>query len=188
MNNTEPSASRARILWITRTGVLTALLVALQWATAGTQAFAGQYITGSCVNAVLAISVLTAGLWSGVTVAALSPFCAFLLGIGPKLMQIVPAVSVGNIVFVLLLHFAIGQDNRPLAQQAVGLGLAAVAKFATLYLLVVKLIVPALSASLKPQQIATFSTMFSLPQLVTSLIGGAAALAIVPLLRKALRK
>lgn len=187
MSNTNPSPSRARILWITRTGVLTALLVALQWATAGTQAFAGQYITGSCVNAVLAVSVLTAGLWSGITVAAISPFCAFLLGIGPKLIQIVPAVAVGNVVFVLLLHFAIGQNKCPLAQQAVSLGLAAVAKFATLYLLVVKFIVPALNDSLKPQQVATFSTMFSWPQLVTALIGGAAALAIVPLVRKALR-
>ena len=36
-----------RILWVTRTGILIALLITLQWLTAGTQAFAGQYITGS---------------------------------------------------------------------------------------------------------------------------------------------
>ena len=177
-----------QILWVTRTGILVALLITLQWATAGTQAFAGQYITGSCVNVVLAIAALTAGLWSGVTVALLSPFCAFLLGIGPKLIQIVPAVSVGNLVFVLVLSFAIGQKKTGIPTQAVGLALASVAKFATLYLLVVKLIVPALAAGLKPQQIATFSTMFSFPQLITAAIGGTLALLIVPILRKTLKK
>ena len=45
----------SRVQWITRTAVLAALLVALQWATAGTQVFAGQYITGSLVNCVLGI-------------------------------------------------------------------------------------------------------------------------------------
>lgn len=177
-----------RVRWITRTGVLVALLVVLQWATSGTQAFAGQYITGSCVNAVLAVAVLTCGLWSGVTVAALSPFCAFLVGVGPKLIQIVPGVAVGNVVLVLVLHFVIGQQRQPLWRQAAGVVAGAVAKFLTLYLVIVKGIVPAMAEGLKPQQIATFSAMFSWPQIVTALIGGAIALAIVPLLRKALQK
>ena len=46
-----------KILWITETAIMLALLITLQWATASTQAFAGQYITGSCVNAVLAVTV-----------------------------------------------------------------------------------------------------------------------------------
>ena len=115
-----------KIRWITRTAVLTALLVALQWATAGTQAFAGQYITGSLVNCVLATAALFAGLWSGVTVAILSPFFAFLLGIGPKLIQIVPCIALGNLVFVLLMHF-LCKKNRIL-----GVAVSAAAKFATL--------------------------------------------------------
>lgn len=177
-----------RILWITRTAVLVALLVVLQWATAGTQAFAGQYITGSCVNAVLAVAVLASGLWSGVTVAIISPFCAKLVGIGPQLIQIVPAIAVGNLVFVLVLHFLIGQKSRKLWRQAISLVIAAVAKFLALYLLVVKCIVPLLAENLKPQQIATFSVMFSWPQLVTALIGGAVALVILPVLKKAIQK
>ena len=80
-----------KILWITRTAVMMALLVTLQWATSGLS----QFVTGSCVNAVLAVATLTAGLWSGVAVALLSPFCAFLLGIGPKLIQMVPAIALG---------------------------------------------------------------------------------------------
>ena len=177
-----------RILWITRTGVLVALLVVLQWATSGTQAFASQYITGSCVNAVLAVAVLAAGLWSGVTVALISPFCAKLFGIGPQLIQIVPAIAVGNLVFVLALHFLIGRRSRSILLRALGLVIAAAAKFLTLYLLVVKFIVPMLADNLKPQQITTFSAMFSWPQMVTALIGGAVALAILPVLKKAIRR
>ena len=90
-----------KTLWMTQTAVLTAMLVLLQSITKA----GGQLVTGSCVNAVLAIAVLFSGLWSGVTVAVISPFLAFLLGIGPQLLPIVPAIAVGNVVYVLLLYF-----------------------------------------------------------------------------------
>lgn len=166
-----------RTLWVTRTGVLIALLVVLQWATSAM----GQYVTGSCVNAVLAVATLAGGLWSGVAVAAQSPFCAKLFGIGPQLIQIVPAIAVGNLVFVLVLHFVCRK------QKIVGLICGAAAKFGTLYLLVVQFIVPMLAENLKPQQIATFSAMFSYPQLITALIGGSVAMAILPVLKRALK-
>ena len=172
---------RNKILWITRTAALLALLVALQWATAGTQVFVGQYITGSCVNAVLAVAVLFSGLWSGVTVAVLSPFFAKLLGIGPQLIQLVPAIAAGNLVYVLVLYL-LGKKRPVLAVVP-----AAAAKFFALYLLVVKWIVPMLAANLKPQQISTFSAMFSYPQLITAAIGGLLACIIVPALKKAIR-
>ena len=71
---TDPAGQRARRL--TETAVMTALLIVLQAVTKP----AGQYVTGTCVNAVLAVSVLAAGLWSGIAVALLSPLFAFLLG------------------------------------------------------------------------------------------------------------
>ena len=166
-----------RTQWTTRTGVLIALLVVLQWSTSAL----GQYVTGSCVNAVLAVATLAGGLWSGVTVAVLSPFCAKLFGIGPQLVQIIPAIAAGNLAFVLVLYFVYGK------QKIVGLICGAAAKFATLYLLVVQLIVPMLAENLKPQQIATFSAMFSYPQLITALIGGSITLAILPVLKKAVK-
>ena len=64
-----------KTLWITETAVMIALLVALQWATKPL----GQFVTGSCVNLVLGVSVLVGGLWCGLTVALVSPFFAFLL-------------------------------------------------------------------------------------------------------------
>ena len=85
-----------KTLWITETAVMIALLVALQWATKPL----GQFVTGSCVNLVLGVSVLVGGLWCGLTVALVSPFFAFLLGIGPAFLPIVPMVAVGNMAAV----------------------------------------------------------------------------------------
>lgn len=170
-----------KIRWITRTALLAALLIALQWATSGTQAFAGQYITGSVVNCVLAVAALVGCLWSGVTVAVLSPFFAFLLGIGPKLIQIVPCIALGNLTFVLALHF-LREKNRIL-QVAV----SAAAKFMVLYLAVVKVLIPLMGDALKAPQVKTFTLMFSYPQLITALIGGTLAMLLLPALRKAIK-
>lgn len=68
-----------KTVWIARTAVCLALLIAIQFLTKSL----GQLVTGSCVNLVLAIAALIGGVWSGVTVAVISPFCAYLLGIGP---------------------------------------------------------------------------------------------------------
>ena len=178
----------SKIQWVTRTGVLIALLIAFQWVSAGTQVFAGQYITGSLVNCVLAVSAVFGGVWCSVVVAILSPFCAFALGIGPKLLQIVPCIAVGNLVYVLLLNRLLGGKTRPVWQQAVSLLVAASAKFGALYAAVVKILIPLMGSALKAPQVQTFTVMFSWPQLITALLGGAVALLILPLLRKALQK
>lgn len=176
-----------RIRWITRTGILTALLVVLQWVTAGTQAFAGQYITGSCVNCVLAVAVLVGGLWSGVAVALISPFCAFLLGIGPALIQLVPCIALGNATLVICLYFIIGRRPVPVWWQVIGAGVSAAAKFAVLYFAVIKVAIPAMGSVLKAPQIQKFTVMFSWPQLITALIGCGTAILILPLVKKAIK-
>lgn len=170
---------KKRILWITETAVMLALLIVLQWATKPL----GQIVTGSCVNAVLAVAVLLGGLWCGLAVALVSPFCAFLLGIGPQLIAIIPAIALGNAVLVLVMHFVYGKSvwRRVWAWLAAALG-----KFGVLYLVVVQLLCRVLP--LKQPQIDTFTTMFSAPQLVTALIGGGLALLMVPVLKKALRR
>lgn len=176
------SAASRRVLYLTETAVMTALLIVFQAATKP----AGQYVTGTCVNALLAISVLAVGLWSGITVALLSPFFAFLLGIGPQLFPVVPSIAVGNLVFVLLLGLLAGGRDVPLWRQCAAWLAAAAAKFGVLYLLVVKLLCSVLT--LKEPQIAMFTVMFSYPQLITALTGGAIALMLTPLLRRALRR
>ena len=183
-----------KILWITETAVMLALLVTLQAITKPL----GQLITGSCVNAVLAITVLLAGISSGITIALMSPVYAFLLGIAPNFITVLPIMA-GNVCYVVLLRLIAGTNSRIVWRQAVGLVTAAGVKFGVLYLLVVKVICGIASGALlgkkigqivvlAPPMLKMLPTMFAWPQLFTALIGGAAALLIVPLLRKALHR
>ena len=166
---------------ITRTAILLALLVALQYATSSL----GQLVTGSCVNLVLAVAALFAGLWSGVAVAAVSPFFAFLLGVGPKLAAVVPFIALGNLVYVLLLSLWGGKRGDSPLRRLFAVGAAAGCKALALYVLVVRLLLPTLG--LPEAQAALMSRMFSWPQFVTALVGGCLALAVVPALKRAFR-
>lgn len=165
---------------ITYTAVLLALLIVLQWATKSL----GQFVTGSCVNCVLAVAALVVGLESGLLVALVSPFMAFLLNIGPANIAVVPAIAAGNAVLVLVLWLILHKKQN-IVRSVLGVACASAAKFLALYLLVVQLLCRVLT--LKEQQIALFSQMFSWPQLVTALIGSAVAVALIPLVRRAHR-
>ena len=177
------------ILWITETAVMLALLVTLQLLTKGF----GQLVTGSFVNGVLAVTVLVVGLSGGITVALISPVLAYLLGIAPQVLT-VPAIMVGNGVYVTVLYFLAGKDGKNLVRRIVAWITAAVAKFATLYLIVAGLICGVLAekllstGALKPPMVQMLTATFSWPQLITALIGGGVAMLIVPVLRKALHK
>ena len=178
-----------KIRWITETAIMLALLVTLQALTKGF----GQLVTGSCVNAVLAVTVLVGGLWSGVAIALISPVLAFLLGIAPQILT-VPAIMAGNTVFVILLHLIAGKRNVSVVKSVIAWIVAAVAKFATLYVIVVKIICGVMADSLlaagtlKAPMLNALPATFSWPQLITALIGGGIAMLIVPVLRKALKR
>ena len=178
-----------KIRWITETAIMLALLVTLQALTKPM----GQLVTGSCVNTVLAVAALVGGLASGLTVAIVSPVLAFLLGIAPQILT-VPAIMVGNSVFVILLSLLSDVTGKNKLKQILAWLVAAVAKFAALYIVVVKIICGVMadqllaSGALKQPMLKALPATFSWPQLITALIGGAVALLIVPVLRKALHK
>lgn len=173
---------RQRILWITRTAVFIALLIVLQAATA---ALGNAILTGSIVNLLLITSVMTCGLASGLAVAVVSPVAAKLFGIGP-LWSILPFIAAGNAALVLTWHFL---GNRSIAGKRylaylAALIAAAVVKFLVLYVGIVKIAIPKL-LDLPEQQATVVSHMFSLPQLITALSGGALAIVLFPRLQKA---
>ena len=178
-----------KIRWITETAVMLALLVCLQALTKPM----GQLVTGSCVNAILAVSALVGGLSSGLVVALCSPVLAFLLGIAPQILT-VPAIMAGNSVFVILLSVLADKTGKNMIKQIIAWIVAAAAKFAALYAIVVLLICGVLSENLlasgvlKAPMLNALPATFSWPQLITALIGGAVALSITPVLRKALHK
>lgn len=179
---------KKKTLWIAETAVMLALLITLQWLTKPL----GQFVTGSCVNAVLAITVLVAGMGSGVTVALVSPVFAYLLGIAPNLAT-VPAIMAGNAVLVVLLRLIAG-DGKALWKRVAAWVAAAIAKFAVLYVLVVYVICGVAAdfllaqGVLKAPMLNALPATFAWPQLVTALTGGAVALLIAPILKKALRR
>ena len=185
---------KKKTLWLTETAVMLALLITLQALTKPL----GQLVTGSCVNAVLAIAVLLIGMSSGITVAVISPVCAYLLGIAPNFVTVLP-IMIGNVCFVVLLRLIAGKSHKPVWKQPVALISAAGVKFGVLYLLVVKVICGVASGALlgkklgdivvlAPPMLTLLPTMFAWPQLFTALIGGAVALLIAPVLRKALHR
>jgi len=176
-----------KVRWITETAIMLALLVTLQALTKP----AGQLVTGSCVNAILAVAALLGGPPCGLTVALLSPILAFLLGIAPQILT-VPAIMVGNSVYVLLLSW-LWKPQMPMRQIFAWL-CAAGAKFAALYAIVGGLICGLLSEPLlgagvlKAPMLKALPAMFSWPQLATALLGGGAAMLLVPMLKKALHR
>ena len=123
-----------KIRWIAETAIMLALLVTLQVLTKGF----GQLVTGSFVNGVLAVAVLLGGLGCGITVALISPVLAYLLGIAPMFLT-VPAIMVGNAVYVVVLYVLAGR-NDSIVLRVIAWAAAAAAKFAALYGVVVGLI------------------------------------------------
>lgn len=185
-----------KIRWITQTAVLLAMLICLQWAGSFVpDPLIKQLITGSFVNCVLAVTVLLVGMSSGVTVALISPVCAYLFGIAPNFITVAP-IMLGNVCYVVLLRLLMG---KTVWRQTVALVSAATVKFGVLYLLVIHLICGVASDALlgkklgdivvlAPPMLKLLPTMFAWPQLVTALVGGAIAFTIRPVLGKALHK
>ncbi|MCL2513431.1 MAG: hypothetical protein FWF08_05980 [Oscillospiraceae bacterium] len=172
---------------IAQTAVLIALLVVSQAATAP---LGNQFVTGSIVNMLLVVSVMTGGIFSGLSAALVSPFLAKLVGIGPA-WELIPFIAAGNAVLILLWHFIgnikIGKNKSSITAYFIALPAAALAKFAVLYLGVTKIAVPLL-LNLPEAVAAKISAMFSFPQLITASIGGALAATVLPILKKALKK
>lgn len=170
------------VLWITRTAVFTAILIATQALTAS---LGNTLVTGSAVNLILIVSVMTCGLASGLTVACVSPIFAKLFGIGP-LWTLIPFIMLGNVALCAIWRY-VGRRNmgRPYMAYVAALITAAVAKFAVLYVGAARIAVPYLARLPEPQA-TLVANMFSIPQLFTALIGGGLATLVLPLVKNAL--
>lgn len=173
-----------KTLWITQTAVLVALIVVVQ---AFTASFGNTFITGSLVNLILILGVGLVGLWGGLSVALLSPIFAFFFKIGPSMWQLILCIAIGNAILVLVWWFVLGTHGYNQYPRLIGATIAgAVAKALTLYLLIVKFMVP-LILQLPDPQATVISATFSYPQLITALLGGAMAVILMPQLRRILK-
>lgn len=148
-------------------------------------------IIGSLVNLVLFVAVATTGVWGGIVIAIATPVVALLQGHIP-FPQMIFVVAAGNLALVLVFNIFV---NKIASLKLVGVISAAVIKTAVLWTTVSLAIAPFLPNFLpgKPAKAlglikTTLIASFSWPQLVTALIGGAIALAIIPVLKKAIRE
>jgi hypothetical protein len=170
---------------ITFAAMFIALLVVVQGVTAG---FGNTIVTGSLVNAILIVAILTTNYFPAVATALVSPVVATLIGIGPT-WAIVPFIALGNLTLVLVWG-TLGRSGKGAyvsLHKVLALIVAALLKFAVLFLGVTKLAIPVILAIPEPKA-SVMSAAFSLPQLITASIGGVIALVIAPLILKAVRR
>lgn len=123
------------------------------------------FIIGSLVNACLLIALETAGLGAAAAIAVVAPVVAYLQGL-LFLPVFVPAVALGNLLYVLLFRAVLAR-GRALAIGLSSAGKAAFLFAAFTWLLTLVSVPPALAAGL----------MFAMswPQLVTTVAGGVLA-------------
>ena len=176
-----------RILWITQTAIFIALLVSAQAFTRPL----GQFVTGSCVNFILAASCILLGLPSAAIVAAISPIGAFMIIGIPAFPLLIPFMMAGNLILVVVIHFIYGKsfDNlgrKPYIRICAAVVVGAISKFLVLWIGIVKIALSFIP-QIKQPQIDVMSATFSWPQLVTAFIGSSLAIAVTPTLKKALK-
>lgn len=170
------------IQFITRTAILLALTVLFQSLRVifPIPANISQFLIGSLVNLALIAAAVVVGLKGGLAIAVAAPVIAFIQGFTP-FPVLVPFIAAGNLVLVAAV--ALLYEKQPVLSIALG----AVIKFIVLYIGIVQVALPFLIPNIKPPQAAALSASFSWPQLVTAAIGGVVALAVLPLLKRAVK-
>ncbi|MCP2241102.1 ECF transporter S component [Thermoanaerobacterium thermosaccharolyticum] len=154
--------------FITRTAILLAITIIVQFIKMP------QLITGSIVNAMLIISAYFVGIWSGVSIGLLTPIIAFLVGL-MSFPILIPFIMMGNALYVIL--FSTVKNN------IIGMMIGAVVKF--LWLAVsVKYILTWFNVNV-PQKIVA---AFTLPQLITAIIGGIIGILLIFILKNYFNK
>lgn len=170
---------------LVRSGLLLALAVVFQIVG---KTFAipqiSQYVVGPAINAILLISVHICGIWWGAAIGLLTPVTAVLLGQLPSPMApFVPFIMVGNVIFEA--SFYLLKRFKRLGGIA-GYVLGALLKYLFLYFSALKL-VPFFNIGIAEKVYSKLIIMMGIPQLVTALIGGAAALIIIEILNRIVR-
>jgi len=161
----------------TRTLVTTGIMLAIALVFQLGFAQFAQTLVGPLVNMTLILTTVLVGIPAGIIVGCCTPIAAFALGIMP-LLPVLPVVAAGNALLVILfglVHHHLKQNWTDIPAVIAG----ALAKFA-LMALAIRFIVPIFVPKVPVKLIQTFS----LPQLVTALIGGALAIIILRFLPK----
>ncbi len=155
---------KGRLDLLTKAAVLLAIALVFQLTKMG------QYVTGTGINAVLATAVGICGFPWAAAIGFMTPVMAVVLGVQPAAtIVLVPFIIAGNILYAALFRVLRKYNDY------IGIGAAALAKFALLYT-AANVIVNKLPAPVK--------LAFSFPQLITALAGGILAIIILKAINK----
>lgn len=169
---------KTEIQFLTKTAILLALTIVFQ--TMGRLIPVGinsQFIVGPLVNAALIVSAAAVGIWGGGFIALAAPFGAILTGAQISL-PFAPFIALGNLAIVLGFYLLMKRH------QVVAVIAGSIAKFALLTASV-NVFVRMMNTPVK--QAEKMLAAFTWPQLITALIGGALALAVIKILGKNFR-
>ena len=130
------------------------------------------YLTGSAVNCILVIATLYCGLFSGTSIAILTPLVAYFIGATP-IINMIPlmmlVIMVGNEVLVMCVWLFYKK------KVAIGMLLGCVSKALFLWIVVWFVMLPVFGTKLPEQMVLAVKTTFSITQFVTACIGSAIA-------------
>ena len=137
-----------------------------------------QIFVGSIINTILLLAAFTCGKWWGAGVGILTPVLALLVGqLNPAFAPFIPFIMAGNVILVLIFGYL---NELNAWGKYLGVVLGAVCKFLFLFLCASQLF-----KNLKPEKMATLlAKAMGTPQLITALIGGVIALALIEILKK----
>ncbi len=169
------------VKFITYTAALLSMLIVAQYFSKPL----GQLATGALVNFILISACLVVNIEAGIVVAIVSPFLASVLGIGPKLIELVIAAALGNLVLVVTYHIIFRWIKKHSVSWLMAIAYGGLLKFAALYFGVVRFLLPFLNIS--GEALNTYTVSFGVTQLFTAVLGGILAWIIVPTVKKAIK-
>lgn len=162
---------------IAKTAILLALVIIVQMVGRLIPAPANNFIVGPLVNACLLIATAATGLWGGVIISIIAPFTSLInnhSAIASVLLPFAPFVAVGNIVFVIAFSLIMKKNEYVAAV------VSSVLKFGFLW----GAIISFLQLTGITQNKEALVSMFSLPQLITALMGSMIAILVIKALGK----
>lgn len=140
-----------------------------------------QLLVGSVINSVLLVVTYLCGTFYGTAVGVLTPLTALLVGqLKPAMAPFIPFIMIGNCIFVISYGLFLSKSSYV---KYTGVGLGAILKFLFLslsakkFIYIFKMNFPAPIA--KALAVAMGTT-----QLITALIGGVLAIALIEILVK----
>ncbi len=145
-----------------------------------------QFIIGSLVNLSLIVGVGLINIYAGIAVALITPIVAYLqLQLPPIFPYLIPIVALGNIIIVYVFYL-FKEKNK-----YIGVVAGALAKFLFLWAGVTAML-KLVQGNVPQEQFnkvaPVLSVNFSWPQLVTALIGGFLAIALIKVLSKSIKE